>query len=92
MYYAWPYVMGVNSTVILLPYIVGVTTPILREETLDTVCCGCNHIHTPERKPYILYVVGCDHTHTSERKPYISYGLACPYYMERNLYMPCAMG
>ena len=34
MYYAWPHVMGVSSTVILLPYIVGVTTPILQRGNL----------------------------------------------------------
>ena len=73
-----------------MQYAVGVST-YFRAETLRAVCCGCEHTHTLERKPYVQYAVGlstpilqrgnltcscgCEHTHTSERKPYVQYAV-----------------
>ena len=92
MYYAWPHVMGVSSTVILLPYIVGVTTPILQRGNLTY------HMSWVWPHPYFrektLHTICCGvwpHPYFREKNLH-TISLARPYSIESNLYMPCAMG
>ena len=34
--------------------------PYFREETLCAVCCVCEHTHTSEERPYVLFIVGVE--------------------------------